>query len=132
MRIYVAQGKNIKIGFILDLIERLYYTFCRSLPENILSLTPTSNSLSQKYIHFIQSTFISVDTQPFASKGIPQHQLTTINTVLLPIRDNKISITQEKYLRATAKKTQTNILWDQGMAEKKEAFLRPAKNSTGN
>ena len=28
------------------------------LPENILSLTPTSNLLMQKYIHFIQSTFI--------------------------------------------------------------------------
>ena len=46
------------------------YTFCCSLPENILSLTPTSNSLTQKDIHFIQLTSISVDTQPFASKGI--------------------------------------------------------------
>ena len=51
--------------------QETYYAFCCSLPENILSLTPTSNSLTQKYIHFIQSTFISVDTQPFASKGIP-------------------------------------------------------------
>ena len=34
-------------------------TFCCSLLENILSLTPTSKSLTQKYIHFIQSTFIS-------------------------------------------------------------------------
>ena len=42
--------------------------FCCSLPENILSLTPTSNSLTQKYIHFIQLTFTSVDTQSFASK----------------------------------------------------------------
>ena len=30
------------------------YTFCYSLPENILSLTATANSLTQKYIHFIQ------------------------------------------------------------------------------
>ena len=46
------------------------YTFCCSLPENILSFTPTSNSLTQKFIHFIQSTITSVDTQPFASKDI--------------------------------------------------------------
>ena len=46
------------------------HTFCCSLPENILSLTATSNSLTQKYIYLIQSTFTSVDTQPFASKGI--------------------------------------------------------------
>ena len=59
---------------------------------------PTSNSLTQKYIHFIQSTFISVGTQPFASKGSPSRQQTIINTILLYIRDNKISITQEKYL----------------------------------
>ena len=51
--------------------EQTNYTFCCSLAENILSLTPTSNSLIQKYIHFMQSTFNSVDTQPFASKGIP-------------------------------------------------------------
>ena len=37
----------------LDLIP------CCSLPEHVLSLTPTSNSLAQKYIHFIQSTFIN-------------------------------------------------------------------------
>ena len=43
--------------------------YCCSLPENILLLTP--NSLTQKYVHFIQSTFTRVDTQPFASKGIP-------------------------------------------------------------
>ena len=42
------------------------YTFCCSLPENILSLRPSSNLLTQKYIHFIQSTFTSVYTQPFA------------------------------------------------------------------
>ena len=35
------------------------------------SLTPTSNSLAQKYIHIIQSTFTGVDTQAFESKGIP-------------------------------------------------------------
>ena len=58
----------------------------------------TSNSLRQKYINFIQSTFISVDTQPFASKGILQCQQTTINIILLYIWDNEISITQEKYL----------------------------------
>ena len=46
------------------------YTFCCLLPENVLSVTPTSISLTQKYIHFTQSTFTSVDTQPFASKGI--------------------------------------------------------------
>ena len=42
------------------------YTFCCSLPENILSLMPTSNSLMPKYIHFIKLTFTSIDTQPFA------------------------------------------------------------------
>ena len=42
-------------------------TFCCSLPENILSLT--SNSSTQKYIHFIQSTFISVDTQPLHKRA---------------------------------------------------------------
>ena len=41
------------------------YTFCCSLPENILSLTPTSNSMP-KYIHFIKLTFTSIDMQPFA------------------------------------------------------------------
>ena len=45
-----------------------FYTLCCSLTVNILSLTPTSNSLTQKYIHFNQSTFTSVDTKPFASK----------------------------------------------------------------
>ena len=40
------------------------------IPENILSLTQTSNSLMQKYTHFSRSTFISVDTKPFSSKGI--------------------------------------------------------------
>ena len=59
---------------------------------------PTSNSLTQKYIHFIQSTLISADTQPFASKGILQRQQTAINAILLYIRSNKISIMQEKYL----------------------------------
>ena len=49
----------------------LFYTYCCSLSEHILSLTPTLNSLMQKYIHFIQLTFTSIDTQPFASKGIP-------------------------------------------------------------
>ena len=74
------------------------HTFCCTLPENVQSLMPTSNSLMQKYIHFIQSTFASLDTQPFASKGCPQHQQTTINTILLCLRDNKVSIKQEKYL----------------------------------
>ena len=49
----------------------------------------------QKYIHFIQSTFTNVDTRLFASKGIPVCQQTTINTILLYIRDDKISITQD-------------------------------------
>ena len=58
---------------VFNLIKRSYScfkynTFCCSLPENILSLTPTSNSLTHKYIHFIQSTFTSVDTQPFAQR----------------------------------------------------------------
>ena len=70
----------------------LNYTFCCSLPENILSLTPTSNSSTQKYIHFIQSTLTSVDKQPFALKGYLQRQQKTINTILLYIRVNKISI----------------------------------------
>ena len=52
----------------------------------------------QKYINFIQSTFISIEMQPFASKGILLHQQTTINTTLLCIRDNEISVTKEKYL----------------------------------
>ena len=56
---------------ISELVSRLaLYTFCLSLPQNILSLTPTSNSLTQKYIHFIRPTFTSVYTQPCASKGI--------------------------------------------------------------
>ena len=76
-------------------ISGSYYTFCRSLPENILSLTPTSNSLTQKHIYFIQSTFISVDTQPFGSKGIPYRQQTIINTIPLYIGDDKISIRQD-------------------------------------
>ena len=64
--------------------------------ENILSLTPTSNSLMQKYTHFFQSTFISIDMQPFASKGIPAYyQKMTINTILLYIRDSKISTRQD-------------------------------------
>ena len=40
-------------------IER-NYTFCFSLPENILLFTQTSNLLTT-----------CVDTQPFASKGTP-------------------------------------------------------------
>ena len=32
---------------------------CCSLPENILSLAPTSNSLTQKYIHFNESSIIN-------------------------------------------------------------------------
>ena len=67
-----------------------YYTFCCSLPENILSLMPTSNSLMQKYIHFIQLTFTSINLQPFPSKSILYCQQTTINTILLYIRDSKI------------------------------------------
>ena len=47
----------------------VHYTSCCSLPVNILSLSPNLNSLMQQYIHFIQSTFTGVDTQPFASKG---------------------------------------------------------------
>ena len=31
-----------------------YYTICCSLPKDMLSLTPTSKSLTQKYSHFIQ------------------------------------------------------------------------------
>ena len=34
-------------------VTKLIYTFCCSLPENIMSLTPTSNSLTKKYIHLI-------------------------------------------------------------------------------
>ena len=40
-------------------------------------------------------TFISVDTQLFASRGILLGQQTTINIVLLYIRDSKISITED-------------------------------------
>ena len=60
----------------------------------ITILTPTSNSLTQKYIRFIRSTFTSVDTQPFASKGILYRQQTTFNTILLYSRDSKISMRQ--------------------------------------
>ena len=81
-----------------DLIKLDNYTFCCSLPENIASLTPTLKSLTQKYIHFIQSTFIGVDTQLSASKSFPYRQQTTITTILVYIKDNKISITPEKYL----------------------------------
>ena len=77
---------------------QIKYTFCCLLPENILSLMLTSNSLIQKYIHFIQSTFTSVDMQPFASKGLLLCQQMTISTISLYIRDNKISIMQGKYL----------------------------------
>ena len=48
--------------------------------------------IDAKYIHIIQSAFTSVDTQPFASKGLLLRQQTTINTILLHIRDNEISI----------------------------------------
>ena len=44
---------------------------------------PISNSLTQKYVHFIQSTSISVDTQSFASKGILLRQQMTINTMVV-------------------------------------------------
>ena len=70
------------------------YTFCCSLPENMLPLTPTSNSITEKSIHFFQFTFISVHTQLFASMGIPLCQRTAINIILLYIRGNKVSITQ--------------------------------------
>ena len=36
--------------YFMQLINLRLYTFCRSLPENIPSLTPTSNSFMQKYI----------------------------------------------------------------------------------
>ena len=49
----------------------------------------------QKYIHFIQLTFISIDMQPFVSKGIPQQQQMTTNIILLYITENKISIMQD-------------------------------------
>ena len=67
-----AINRTMKIKFIFNHPNQIvpHYTFCCSLPENILSLTPTSNSLTQKYIHFIQSTLTSVDTQPLASKVI--------------------------------------------------------------
>ena len=52
----------------VHIITNIYTVWC-SLPENILSLKPTSNALTPKYIHFIQSTFIFVDTQPFARKA---------------------------------------------------------------
>ena len=72
------------LTFAYQLVLRyVFYTFCCPLPENILSLTPTSNSLTQTYIHFIQSTFTSVDTQPFPSKANPIRQQTTINTIAL-------------------------------------------------
>ena len=59
----LVAGKAQKILNFGYINARIKYTFCCSLPENILSLT-------QKYIHFIQLTFSSVDTQPFTSKNI--------------------------------------------------------------
>ena len=50
--------------------------------------------LMQKYIYSVQSTFTSIDPQPFASKCILWCQQMTINTILQYIRDNKISIRQ--------------------------------------
>ena len=69
-QVSLSVSSNFKVFRKSSTVER-YYTFCCSLPENILSFKPTSNSLPQKYIHFIQLTFISADTQPFASKDIP-------------------------------------------------------------
>ena len=55
---------------LCEQLPNAYSTFCRLLLENMLSLTPTSNSLTQQYIHFIQSTFTGVSTQPLALKCI--------------------------------------------------------------
>ena len=68
--------KSMLILFVLILIHYCNYTFCPALQENIRSLTPTSNSLTRKYIYFIQSAFISVGTQPYASKRILKRQQT--------------------------------------------------------
>ena len=76
----------------INLYSGLLYTFCCSLPENILSLTLTLNSLTRKCIHFIQSTFTSVDKRAFVSKGILWRQHTIINRILLYILDNKIQL----------------------------------------
>ena len=38
--------------------------------EHYLLFITRKYTTIKKYIHFIQSTFISVDTQPFASNGI--------------------------------------------------------------
>ena len=47
----------------------LYYTFCCSLPENMLSLTTISNLLTQKYIHLFNRhlvTLLSLSINIFA------------------------------------------------------------------
>ena len=44
---------------IMVKVQDLYSTFSWSLPEIILSLMRTSNSLTEKYFHVIQWTFIS-------------------------------------------------------------------------
>ena len=41
-------------------ISATLYTFCWSLPENILSITQLSVSLPRKYFHFNEWTFIFV------------------------------------------------------------------------
>ena len=65
--------------WILGYVEsRHVYTFHCSLPENMLSSTLTSNSLTQKYIHFIQLTLISVDTRPSASNQSINNLFSTI------------------------------------------------------
>ena len=66
---FFAVGYRKSFDFFCQFRVFCYIFYC-SLPENILSLMPASNSLTQKYIHFIQSRFTSVDTQSFASKGI--------------------------------------------------------------
>ena len=90
------------------------YTFCCSLPENTLSLMPTSNLLINSKIHLFyridihlhfchvylkflirRVTLFSIDTKLFASNGIQIHQQMSISTILLYIRENKISITQD-------------------------------------
>ena len=72
------------------------YTFFDFLPENIISLTLTSTSLSKKFIHFIESaliylfvtsilyfvygvTYFGIYKQSFSRKAIQWRQQTTMH-----------------------------------------------------
>ena len=77
MKIYVQEvlpwndSAHEKAILTYSLITALHLLLFITRKYTIINTYPTSNSLTQKYIHFIQSKFFSIDTQPFGSKGIP-------------------------------------------------------------